>query len=44
MLLKDALSQEALSRSGILMEQIRPYTHLNVREDLVTLTYQAIVD
>ncbi|MDB4632700.1 beta-lactamase family protein [bacterium] len=29
---------------GILMEQIRPYTHLNIRPDLVTMTYQAIVD
>jgi CubicO group peptidase (beta-lactamase class C family) len=29
---------------GILMTQIRPYTHLNVREDLATLTYQALVD
>ena len=29
---------------GILMEQIRPYTHLNVRPDLATMTYQAIVD
>ncbi|HVS13408.1 MAG TPA: serine hydrolase domain-containing protein [Thermoanaerobaculia bacterium] len=29
---------------GILMTQIRPYTHLNVREDFATLTYQALVD
>ena len=29
---------------GILMEQVRPYTHLNVRPDLATMTYQAIVD
>ena len=29
---------------GILMEQIRPYTHLNVRPDLATMTYQAIID
>ena len=29
---------------GILMEQIRPYTHLNIRPDLATMTYQAIVD
>ena len=29
---------------GILMEQIRPYTHLNVRPDLATMTYQSIVD
>ena len=29
---------------GILMEQIRPYTHLNIRPDLATMTYQAIID
>ena len=29
---------------GILMEQIRPYAHLNVRPDLATMTYQAIID
>ncbi len=29
---------------GILMTQVRPYTHLNIRQDLTTLTYQAIVD
>ena len=29
---------------GILMEQIRPYTHLNVRPDMATMTYQAIID
>ena len=29
---------------GILMTQVRPYTHLNIRQDLQTLTYQAIVD
>ena len=29
---------------GILMEQIRPYTHLNARPDLATMTYQAIID
>ena len=29
---------------GILMTQIRPYTHLNMRPDLATMTYQAIVD
>ena len=29
---------------GILLQQLRPYTHLNVRPDLATLTYQAIVD
>ena len=29
---------------GILLQQLRPYTHLNVRPDLATMTYQAIVD
>ncbi|MEE2776342.1 MAG: serine hydrolase [Acidobacteriota bacterium] len=29
---------------GVLMTQVRPYTHLNIRQDLTTLTYQAIVD
>ena len=29
---------------GILMTQVRPYTHLNIRQDLQSLTYQAIVD
>ena len=29
---------------GILLTQIRPYTHLNMRPDLATMTYQAIVD
>ena len=29
---------------GILMEQIRPYTHLNIRPDLATMTYQAVID
>ncbi len=29
---------------GILMTQVRPYTHLNIRQDLQTLTYQAIID
>ena len=29
---------------GILMTQIRPYTHLNTRADLATMTYQAIID
>ena len=29
---------------GILMQQLRPYTHLNVRPDMATMTYQAIVD
>ena len=29
---------------GILMTQLRPYTHLNIRQDVATLAYQAIVD
>ncbi len=29
---------------GILMTQIRPYTHLNIRQDFQTLAYQALVD
>ena len=29
---------------GILMAQIRPYTHINTRADMATMTYQAIVD
>ena len=29
---------------GILMTQVRPYTHLNIRQDFQTLTYQALVD
>ena len=29
---------------GILMTQVRPYRHLNIRPDLQTLAYQAIVD
>jgi CubicO group peptidase (beta-lactamase class C family) len=29
---------------GILLTQLRPYTHLNIRQDLATLTYQAVVD
>jgi len=29
---------------GILMTQIRPYTHINIRRDLQTLTYQAILE
>ena len=29
---------------GIMLTQIRPYTHLRIRQDLATLTYQAIVD
>jgi CubicO group peptidase (beta-lactamase class C family) len=29
---------------GILMEQIMPYTHIHTREDMVTMTYQSVVD
>ena len=29
---------------GILMTQVRPYTHLNIREDIRTMAYQAIMD
>ncbi len=29
---------------GILMTQVRPYTHLNIRQDLQSLSYQAIVE
>tara|TARA_R110002072_G_scaffold5527_10_gene35432 strand:- start:3177 stop:4403 length:1227 start_codon:yes stop_codon:yes gene_type:complete len=29
---------------GILMTQVRPYTHLNIRQDFQVLTYQAIID
>ena len=29
---------------GILLTQIRPYTHLRIRQDLATMTYQAVVD
>ncbi len=29
---------------GLLMTQVRPYTHLNIRQDFQVLTYQAIVD
>lgn len=29
---------------GILMTQVRPYTHLNIRRDFQTLAYQALVD
>ena len=29
---------------GILMTQIRPYTHLNIRQDFQTLAYQALID
>ncbi len=29
---------------GVLMTQVRPYTHINIRRDFQVLTYQAIVD
>lgn len=29
---------------GVLMTQLRPYTHVNVRQDFQVLTYQAITD
>ena len=29
---------------GILMTQVRPYTHINIRQDFQVLTYQAVVD
>lgn len=29
---------------GVLMTQVRPYTHINIRQDFQVLTYQAIVD
>ncbi len=29
---------------GILMTQVRPYTHLNIREDIRTIAYQAIME
>ena len=29
---------------GIVMTQVRPYTHINIRQDFQVLTYQAIVD
>jgi CubicO group peptidase (beta-lactamase class C family) len=29
---------------GILLTQLRPYNHLNIRQDLVTLAYQALID
>jgi CubicO group peptidase (beta-lactamase class C family) len=29
---------------GILMTQVRPYTHVNIRQDFQVLTYQAILD
>jgi hypothetical protein len=29
---------------AVLMTQVRPYGHINVRQDFQTLTYQAIVE
>lgn len=29
---------------GVLMTQVRPYTHINIRQDFQVLTYQAITD
>jgi CubicO group peptidase (beta-lactamase class C family) len=29
---------------GILMTQVRPYTHINIRQDLTTTTYQALLE
>jgi CubicO group peptidase (beta-lactamase class C family) len=29
---------------GILMTQVRPYTHINIRQDFQVMTYQAIVE
>ena len=29
---------------GILLQQLRPYVHLNVRPDMASMTYQAIID
>lgn len=29
---------------GVLLSQLRPYTHVNIRQDLATLAYQAVVD
>ena len=29
---------------GIVLLQMRPYTHFNLRQDMATLTYQAIID
>jgi hypothetical protein len=28
----------------VLMTQVRPYTHLNIRQDFQVLTYQAILE
>ena len=29
---------------GILLQQLRPYVHLNVRPDMASMTYQAVID
>jgi CubicO group peptidase (beta-lactamase class C family) len=29
---------------GVLMTQVRPYTHINIRQDFQVLTYQAILE
>ena len=29
---------------GIMLTQIRPYTHLRIRQDIATMTYQAVID
>lgn len=29
---------------GVLMTQVRPYTHLNIRQDVQSLAYQAITE
>ncbi len=29
---------------GLLMTQVRPYTHINLRRDFQVMTYQSIVD
>jgi CubicO group peptidase (beta-lactamase class C family) len=29
---------------GIMLAQIRPYTHLRIRQDIATMTYQAVID
>ena len=29
---------------GMVLQQLRPYTHLNVRPDMASMTYQAVID
>jgi len=29
---------------GVVMTQVRPYTHINIRQDFQVLTYQAVID